>query len=256
MMKKLSACRSTSCYSSRSLFGRIYFSPMEETLKRGARVLDVGAGPGLWIRDMAEQYPNSHFTGTDAMIYPISTPPKNCQLRIADAAEGLPFPDNTFDFVLQHDGLMRYTHSEWDMAIKELVRVLKPGGWIELVECSCALQDIGPNLSIWLMRLTVSLQSRNINVKMASQLNRYLEKAGSLENVEFSHRSVPIGWLGKLGDLMLECMERLFDSMKPRLCEDWSMSLSKYDKIVQAASKECREFKSWTNVHYAYGRKL
>lgn len=91
---------------------------------------------------------------------------------------------------------------------------------------------------------------------MASQLNRYLEKAGGVENVEFSHRSVPIGWLGKLGDLMLECMERLFDSMKPRLCEDWSMGLGKYDKIVQAASKECREFKSWTNIHYAYGRKL
>lgn len=114
---------------------------------------------------MAEKYPNSHFTGTDAMIYPIrsvfllihfdtldpqslifgdSTPPKNCQLRIADAAAGLPFPDNTFDFVLQHDGLMRYTQSEWDTAIKELVRVLKPGGWIELGKSRrshCRAQD-------------------------------------------------------------------------------------------------------------------
>ncbi|KAG0189419.1 hypothetical protein DFQ28_003402 [Apophysomyces sp. BC1034] len=172
---------------------------------------------------MAESYPSSHFTGIDNMIYPIR--------------------------------LYRLTRLEWETVINEMVRVTKPGGWLELMESSGEVHDIGPNLSIWLMRLTVSLQTRNILLKIAPQLPRMLEATNKVTDVQKSHRSVPIGWLGKAGDVMLECTERMFDSMKPRLCEDWSMSLAKYDKVVQAASKECRDFKSWTNVHYVSGRK-
>lgn len=92
-------------------------------------------------------------------------------------------------------------------------------------------------------------------MKIAPQLHDMLQETGLVTDVEYSHRSLPIGWLGKLGDVALDAMERLFDSMKPRLCEDWSMTREKYDKMVQTAIRECREFQSWTNVHYIYCRK-
>ncbi|KAI9272849.1 hypothetical protein BDA99DRAFT_432821 [Phascolomyces articulosus] len=179
-------------------------------------------GPGFWVKEMAEAFPNSHFTGTDQIIYPISDTPANY---------------------------------EWEKVVKELIRVTKPGGWIQLVETSGILQDVGPNMSIWLMRVTVSLQTRNIQLKFGPKLHELLEGKDGVTDLEYSHRSIPLGWLGKLGDLGLECMERMFDSMKPRLCDDWSMNQQKYEKMVEAAAKECHEFKSWTNIHYAFCRK-
>ncbi|CEI88997.1 hypothetical protein RMCBS344292_03372 [Rhizopus microsporus] len=56
----------------KSLFITPYFSPIQDQLRKGIKVLDVSAGPGWWIMDMAKQYPKSHFTAVDAVIYPIS----------------------------------------------------------------------------------------------------------------------------------------------------------------------------------------
>ncbi|KAI8047286.1 S-adenosyl-L-methionine-dependent methyltransferase [Gilbertella persicaria] len=238
----------------RSLFASPFFSPVGDLLKSGIRVLDVGAGPAWWLMDMAKEYPQSYFVGVDVMVYPIS-PPVNCHLKIHDISKGLPFPDNSFDFVTQHDALFRYCQKDWETILPEIIRVVKPGGYIEFVEPSGVVQDIGPNMSIWMMRLTVSLQTRSINLKIASQLQSMLEAFTEIELLESSHRSAPIGWYGKTGDIMLECMERLFDAIKPKLSEDWSMSPAKYDKMAQTASSECRDFRSWVNIHYAYARK-
>ncbi|KAI8390884.1 S-adenosyl-L-methionine-dependent methyltransferase [Radiomyces spectabilis] len=240
----------------RLLFPKRIFAPVEEDLKRGIRVLSVCAGPGFWLRDMAELYPNSHFTGTDTVIYPVSNSRSNCHFRIADPTIELPFADNSFDYVVQHDAIYHYTRAEWDKVIQEMIRVTKPGGFLDYMETSDTLQDLGPNFSVWLMRLTVSMQTRDIHFKLATQLETALMETGLVRVLEASHRSAPIGWLGKLGDVALESVQRLFDSMKPRLCEDWSMNPHKYDKIVQTAAQECREFKSWMNVYYVSCQKL
>ncbi|KAI8638508.1 hypothetical protein BD408DRAFT_453602 [Parasitella parasitica] len=187
----------------------------EETERLQVNHLLFKTGPGWWLTASTLKFPRSHFTGSDVMIYPIN----------------------------------------WEIVLPELIRVLKPGGYVELVEPAGAIQDTGPNMSIWMMRLTVSLQSRDINIKIASQLDSMLEAIGKLDKIEASHHSAPVGWYGKHGDIMLEAIERLFDATKPKLCEDWSMSSPKYDKIVQAASAECRDFKSWLNIHYTFGRK-
>ncbi|KAI9316716.1 hypothetical protein BX666DRAFT_187846 [Dichotomocladium elegans] len=173
-MKRLNASRLTIIYSSmfpffrlatvysaqrsnymhRTVFGKTVFPPIEDDLHKGIRVLSVKAGPNFWINDMAEAYPNSHFTGTDFIIFPISNPPRNCHYCIADAGKELPFPDNTFDYVAQHDSVFDYMQDEWTTVINEIIRVTKPGGWIQLVEPGGLVQDIGPNLSIWLIRGT------------------------------------------------------------------------------------------------------
>lgn len=84
---------------------------------------------------MASQFPRSHFFGTDIKpLYPSSHPHPNCKFQIVDTLKGLPFDDDTFDYVFQRCQALSYPEKTWPNVIDELVRVTKPGGTIELGE--------------------------------------------------------------------------------------------------------------------------
>ncbi|KAG1474076.1 hypothetical protein G6F56_000568 [Rhizopus delemar] len=67
-------------------------------LENGAKVLDLGCGPGTWIMDMATEHPNSDFTGIDMSdVFPSNIRPANVSFKLANVLDGLPFEDHTFD---------------------------------------------------------------------------------------------------------------------------------------------------------------
>lgn len=61
----------------------------------------------------------------------------------------LPFEDNHFDFVKQRLVTASFTVSDWKHVISELVRVTKPGGYIELLEIDYNTYNLGPNGRKW-----------------------------------------------------------------------------------------------------------
>lgn len=109
-------------------------APVRKELQRGIKVLDAGCGTGIWSVEMAREYPNSNFVGADLLdVFKVSAEiaPPNVQFQIANTLE-LPFEDNSFDYVFQRLQTACFRVNEWPIAIKELVRVTKPGGWVEL----------------------------------------------------------------------------------------------------------------------------
>ncbi|CAG8678571.1 5094_t:CDS:2 [Gigaspora margarita] len=73
-----------------------FSSPVESSLEHGAKMLDIGCGPGVLVLELASKYPRSHFTGCDIVAnYPLQIKPENSAFVKADITEGLPFPDNT-----------------------------------------------------------------------------------------------------------------------------------------------------------------
>ncbi|KAJ1564364.1 hypothetical protein HK096_008348, partial [Nowakowskiella sp. JEL0078] len=117
-------------------FGRLFHPPLEGLLSDGAKVLDVGCGPGAWMFDVANLYPNSEFVGVDIAISLFENfhPLPNMKFTFGNVLEKLPFPDNTFDFVYQRLLGLAIPYDNWDNVIRELVRVAKPNGFIEIVE--------------------------------------------------------------------------------------------------------------------------
>ncbi|ORX46794.1 hypothetical protein DM01DRAFT_1148218 [Hesseltinella vesiculosa] len=232
------------------LFGNLYLSPLEQQLHQGIRVLEVACGPAWWSKEMAGLYPNSEFIGIDDTMFPIQNPPLNFHTKKIDYTKDWPFQNDSFDFVVQREARFQHTSSTWDKVIEESIRVVKPGGHIEFLEGSNEMNDIGPNLSMWVMRLTVSMQSRELLGKLGVDLEAMFKKHDDKVNlVDSSHRSSPVGWLGRAGDLMTEVFERLIDSVKPRICDDWNITPAKYDTWTRLLIPEAREFKSWVNFY-------
>lgn len=114
---------------------------MVANVKQGARVLDIAAGTGDLSRAFAKKVGSTGqvvmsdineamlSVGRDKMIdQGLVIPAVVCD------AERLPFADEGFDVVSVAFGLRNMTHK--DVALKEMCRVLKPGGKLLVLEFS------------------------------------------------------------------------------------------------------------------------
>ena len=82
---------------------------------------------------MATDYPRAKFTGIDiSPIQPSQIKPDNFTFVQANIFDGLPFEDDTFDFVFQRLLVASIPKDKWPLIINELTRVLKPGGYLEV----------------------------------------------------------------------------------------------------------------------------
>ncbi len=103
-------------------------------IPRGSRVLDVGCGTGRWLRRYQEF--GFQATGVDAILGMLgraiecgTTAPV-----IAGDACYLPFADAQFDCVSDITVVQHIPRSQQVLALRKMVRVLKPGGRLILME--------------------------------------------------------------------------------------------------------------------------
>ena len=61
--------------------------------------------------------------------------PSNVEFVEYNVLDGLPFNNNSFDYVFARVLVSVYSRTQWtELAIPEYTRVTKPGGWVELME--------------------------------------------------------------------------------------------------------------------------
>ncbi|MDD5295353.1 MAG: bifunctional demethylmenaquinone methyltransferase/2-methoxy-6-polyprenyl-1,4-benzoquinol methylase UbiE [Rhodocyclaceae bacterium] len=118
-------------------------------VRPGERILDVAGGTAdlsmafakrvgptgqVWLTDINHAM---LARGRDRMLdHGFFGPVAQCD------AEKLPFPDNHFDLVTVAFGLRNMTHK--DLALKEMRRVLRPGGRLMVLEFSKVWQPLAP----------------------------------------------------------------------------------------------------------------
>jgi ubiquinone/menaquinone biosynthesis C-methylase UbiE len=100
----------------------------------GARFLDVGCGTGRWVR----RYEESGFSvvGVDATIgmLQIARAHRTRSPLMVGLAEALPFSNAVFDYVSDITVVQHFPYELQSRALQEMIRVLKPGGWLILLE--------------------------------------------------------------------------------------------------------------------------
>lgn len=131
-------------------------------LPAGARVLDIGTGPGALPRLVAAANPGVLVDAVDlapemiAWAQQTSTP--RVTFTVADAAD-LPWPDATFDVVVST--LSQHHWGDPGAGVREVRRVLRPGGsaWIYdfrwALGAAQAAAELGPQTSVVLERRLV-----------------------------------------------------------------------------------------------------
>jgi ubiquinone/menaquinone biosynthesis C-methylase UbiE len=133
------------------VWGGNFSSPIEQGLnnKKGFKVLDVGCGDKcLWLLELSKKYPLAEFIGLD--LLPSSSLPKdssqnNLRYIQGDILKGLPFEDNSIDFVHLRCLIVAFTERQWEeIIVKELIRICKPGGWIEISDIDVDGKSLGP----------------------------------------------------------------------------------------------------------------
>jgi SAM-dependent methyltransferase len=89
------------------------------------RLLDVGAGPGIYYQRIRERLPGVRYYGLDRSPGMLQKHPAQGKLPIADAQQ-LPFKTGTFDVVMANH--MLYHVPDISHAVEEFRRILKPDG--------------------------------------------------------------------------------------------------------------------------------
>lgn len=107
----------------------------------GQNILDVGCGTGLNAEALKEKGYDVH--GVD--ISPVAIDQfteRGFKGKACNILEGLPYPDNTFDFVFSSEVIEHVDDTE--KFLSEIFRVMKPGGKLVLST---------PNSAFWIYRM-------------------------------------------------------------------------------------------------------
>ncbi|KAI4865749.1 S-adenosyl-L-methionine-dependent methyltransferase [Hypoxylon rubiginosum] len=132
------------------LGGKLFLAPLKDDIEK---VLDIGTGTGLWVIDMADEYPNCVVIGTDLSPIQPSWCPPNVKFEIDDLEQPWTYAPNSFDYI--HIRYMVGGVSDWNKLFRQAYGALKPGGWIESFEVEADYRSddntIPPNsaMHIW-----------------------------------------------------------------------------------------------------------
>lgn len=128
-------------FMARRVFRRLYRRIAEDigaTAAQGARVLDIGTGPGILLVELARRRPDLDLTGIDLSPDMVAKAGRNLapfgdRVRVRTAnVTSLPFPDASFDMVVS--SLSMHHWDDPESAAPELERVLRPGGRIHIYD--------------------------------------------------------------------------------------------------------------------------
>ncbi|KIM95681.1 hypothetical protein OIDMADRAFT_133618 [Oidiodendron maius Zn] len=175
--------------------GKLVLAPIDLSVS-GLRILDSATADGLWLRDLESSMNVQHtYIGTDITksFFP-SDLPQSISLQIQSMHK--PWPAswlNTIDLVHQRYGLAAAGDLSPHGVVTNLLTLVKPGGWIQLVEADFKdCSKTGPVMTKTHQLTREAFDFMGSGSDYARQMKGWLLDAG-LEDVEFRTFDVRLG---------------------------------------------------------------
>jgi ubiquinone/menaquinone biosynthesis C-methylase UbiE len=223
-------------------------------------VLDVACGTGRWARDMARRFPTANVIGFDINRDQLDASlsegeragndllPQNCAFLQGDALQPFAFPAASYELTMARACSAFIPAAQWPHVMREMVRVTRPGGWIEVRDFRLVHS---PNAA--LNELTVKFanmaQRRGIHPGAGPFLKQYLESAGA-QDVQVRYVTVRSGvyHTTRAGQLMLADYLALLERVGPGIEQMGIDTLAHWRALLTQARTETR---AQPDTHYA-----
>jgi SAM-dependent methyltransferase len=241
-------------YALRAALGGDYLTPLEP--KSIGTMLDVGCGTGRWARERAEEFPLAQVTGLDIESHLPAPPlPENFQFVQANILMGLPFPDHSFDFVHQRFLVGAIPAQQWPSVLRELVRVTRSGGWIELLESGFVSHHAGPATTQFQSWWLEGEKKLGFNLALIPHLDRLVGNAG-LRNVQMKTVPLPLGkWGGRAGEMLATDIYAVFASFRAVYVSRFGVPAHEFEEALAALSTEWEHYHTRYECSVVYGRR-
>ncbi|KAF1923565.1 uncharacterized protein M421DRAFT_425623 [Didymella exigua CBS 183.55] len=106
-------------------------------------------------------------------------------------SSAMPFPDNYFDVVVSRFVSTSLRNDEWARSFFDCMRVLKPGGSIEILSVDAHMNGEGPQLQSWVdEHITCRLEAHSISMVPSESVLDTMEIVG-LENIRRARVALP-----------------------------------------------------------------
>ncbi|KAF9070011.1 S-adenosyl-L-methionine-dependent methyltransferase [Rhodocollybia butyracea] len=150
------------------------------SLDPGDEILESATGTGIWLLDLArEVHPSVSLTGIDISqrLFPTQHP-QNVTFAVHSVTDLPESWSNKFKLINQRLLCGALTPEQWGTVLEELYRVLKPGGWIQLLETGPEATISGGPMRPYMDALTTASINKGLALDLNRTLGRRLKDAG------------------------------------------------------------------------------
>jgi ubiquinone/menaquinone biosynthesis C-methylase UbiE len=223
-------------------------------------VLDVGTGTGRWAVELAQRFPQANVIGLDITEPPGDTGtqqerrPENYVFVKGNLLEGLPFADQSFDFVHMRLLFSAIPNERWPWVVSELVRVTRPGGWVESLEAT-ALQGGTPAMQTLARYFTEMLRRRGIDNTVALRLPDLMRQVG-LVRVTTREALLPMGKPGgRIGQMLATDGIALMGAMRGGVVAAGLTTPEAYDALTAQITQDFETATAIQPNYITYGQR-
>ncbi|KAH8898299.1 sam dependent methyltransferase [Thozetella sp. PMI_491] len=248
----------------KTIEGRLLNVPLSEPV---GKVLEIGAGSGIWASEFASENPTAEIVGID-LFQPPLTPPSNCRFVVLDAEkEWDAIGEKDFDLV--HTRMVLFHMKEVAGVLQKAFDHLKPGGKIEVQEMWLpyitdeppgALEHSSP-VVLWGELRAKAAEKRGLNQSIAAELPQMLAQVGFVD-VQVRDEKWPIGpWMDD--DVKKEIGEGFAESMRTGMLgfsrslmtKELGMTEEQLQEGVKEVVASLGKGKIYTPIRFAWARK-
>ncbi|GES77769.1 class I SAM-dependent methyltransferase [Rhizophagus clarus] len=208
-------------------------TPLTSSFKR---CLHIGSGHYIWLIEMANENSEIQFEGFDLAPKPeIINMPKNATFTHGNIFDGgLPYPDEYFDYVNVRSFLTWLPSDKISFVIKEIRRVLKRGGRVEILETDIFVKNGTLYYEENLGKIWKELCNfRGYDATNIIRLDRLLLEKG-FSGIKMSKLSIPLGYGGDVGDLYAEVFITATMTIASVMMEKLNMTKDEIQEYLQS----------------------
>ncbi|CAG8677222.1 7652_t:CDS:2, partial [Paraglomus brasilianum] len=145
-----------------------------------------------------------------------------------------------------------------DRTLKELIRVTRPGGYIEIMDLDAEIVQPGPIGRMFEHFRFKNVETSGINTaSSADMVKTFSELKDAVVVEKFEHKIRPYGrWAGKLGEVALKNYIELLEPMGVFYCPLFKITEAEYKQMIVDYAEELNTYQSYMREYRVVIRKL